>query len=170
MKALEGCTMELQDCAFPAVAGIVATDKVEEAFKDVDVAFLVGAFPRKDGMDRADLLSKNGGIFTVQGKSLSDYAKKDVKVLVVGNPANTNALIALASAPKLGAKNFCATTRLDHNRMLGELSAKLGVPTNEIHKVTIWGNHSNTQVPDVSQAVYGKDNKKVVDALKPEYY
>ncbi|EAY20324.1 Malate dehydrogenase, putative [Trichomonas vaginalis G3] len=170
MQALQGCCMELQDCAFPAVAGIVATDKIEEAFKDVDVAFLVGAFPRKDGMDRADLLGKNGGIFTVQGKTLSDYAKPDVKVLVVGNPANTNALIALASAPKLGPKNFCAMTRLDHNRMLGELSVKLGVPTNEIHKVTIWGNHSNTQVPDVSHAVYGKENKKVSEALQAEYY
>lgn len=169
MQALQGCCMELQDCAFPAVAGIIATDKAEEAFKDVDVAFLVGAFPRKDGMDRADLLGKNGGIFTVQGKALSDYAKPTVKVLVVGNPANTNALIALASAPKLGKKNFCAMTRLDHNRMLGELSVKLNVPVNEIHKVTVWGNHSNTQVPDVSHATFGKDNKKVTDALPIDY-
>jgi len=171
MKALEGCVMELQDCAFPAVAGIVWTDKVEEAFKDVDIAFLVGAFPRKDGMDRSDLLAKNGGIFTVQGKALSDFAKPTVKVLVVGNPANTNALIALASAPKLGKKNFCAMTRLDHNRMKGEIAAKFQTTPEKVHDVCIWGNHSNTQVPDTSRAYVETPEGKVsvVEKLGKEY-
>ena len=161
MKALEGCVMELQDGAFPQVAGIVWTDKIEEAFKDVDIAFLVGAFPRKDGMDRSDLLSKNGGIFTVQGKALSDFAKPTVKVLVVGNPANTNALIALASAPKLGKKNFCAMTRLDHNRMKGEIAHLMKVTPEKVHDVCIWGNHSNTQVPDTSRAYVETPEGKV---------
>lgn len=171
MKALEGCVMELQDCAFPTLAGVIWTDKAEEAFKDVDVAFLVGAFPRKEGMDRADLLEKNGGIFTVQGKALSDYAKPDVKVLVVGNPANTNAQIAFASAPKLGKKNFCAMTRLDHNRMKGEIAARLGVTAEKIHGVCVWGNHSNTQVPDASRATVElpEGTVKVADKLGLEF-
>ena len=125
--------MELQDCAFPTLAGIVATDKVEEAFKDVDYVFLVGSFPRKAGMDRSDLLAKNGGIFTVQGKALSDYAKPTVKVIVVGNPANTNCQIAYASAPNLKKENWCAMTRLDHNRMLGEIAARLNTTADHIH-------------------------------------
>jgi len=172
LGALEGVCMELTDCAFPNLAGVIATDDIEKAFTGVDVAFLVGAFPRKDGMDRADLLSKNGGIFTVQGKALSDFAKPDVKVLVVGNPANTNALIALASAPKLSAKNFCAMTRLDHNRMIGELSQKLQVPAENVHNVIVWGNHSNTQVPDISNTTFLKDGQivKAVDVLEKEYY
>ena len=171
MKALEGCVMELQDCAFPTLAGVVWTDNVETAFKDVDYAFLVGAFPRKDGMDRADLLSKNGGIFTVQGKALSDYAKPTVKVIVVGNPANTNCAIALASAPKLSGKNFCAMTRLDHNRMLGEIAAKCGVTSDKVHGVCVWGNHSNTQVPDATRATVDlpEGTVKVADKLGLEY-
>jgi len=161
LQALQGCVMELQDCAFPNLVGVVATDKIEEAFKDVDIAFLVGAFPRKDGMTRADLLEKNGGIFTVQGKALSDYAKPTVKVLVVGNPANTNCLIALASAPKLGKKNFCAMTRLDHNRMKGEIAALMHVTADKVHDVCVWGNHSNTQVPDTSRAYVETPEGKV---------
>uniref|UniRef100_UPI00067E6504 MALATE DEHYDROGENASE n=1 Tax=synthetic construct TaxID=32630 RepID=UPI00067E6504 len=171
MKALEGVCMELQDCAFPTLAGVVATDDPEEAFKDVDVAFLVGSFPRKPGMERADLLEKNAGIFKVQGKALSEYAKPTVKVLVVGNPANTNCLIAMANAPKLGPENFSAMTRLDHNRAIGEIAAKLGVPVDKVHNVVVWGNHSNTQVPDVSHATVDKEGgtKKVSDALPKEY-
>ena len=173
LQALQGVCMELSDCAFPTLAGIIATDKIEEAFTGVDVAFLVGAFPRKDGMNRSDLLEKNGGIFTVQGKALADFAKPDVKVLVVGNPANTNALIALhAASPKLGPKNFCAMTRLDHNRMIGELSSKLGVCPCSIKKAIVWGNHSNTQVPDVSHIMICKDGecKKATDLLEKTYY
>jgi len=161
MKALEGCVMELQDAAFPQLAGIIWTDKIEEAFKGVDVAFLVGSFPRKDGMDRSELLAKNGGIFTVQGKALSDYAKPTVKVLVVGNPANTNCQICLASAPKLGKKNFCAMTRLDHNRMKGEIATLMKVTPDKVHDVCIWGNHSNTQVPDASRAYVETPEGKV---------
>ena len=171
MKALEGCVMELQDCAFPTLAGVVWTDKVEEAMKDVDIAFLVGSFPRKEGMDRSELLSRNGGIFTVQGKALSDYAKPTVKVIVVGNPANTNCQIAFASAPKLGKKNFCAMTRLDHNRMIGQLAADLKVTPEKVHNVCIWGNHSNTQVPDATHATVDlpEGTVKVTEKLSLEY-
>lgn len=152
LKALEGVTMELQDCAFPTLAGVVWTDKVEVAFKDVDYAFLVGSFPRKAGMDRSELLSRNGGIFTVQGKALSDLARPTVKVIVVGNPANTNCQIAVASAPKLKKCNWCAMTRLDHNRMLGQIAADLKTTADKVHGVCVWGNHSNTQVPDATRA------------------
>ena len=171
LTALEGCTMELQDCAFPTLAGIVATDKVEEAFKDVDYAFLVGSFPRKAGMDRSELLGKNGGIFTVQGKALSDYAKPTVKVIVVGNPANTNCQIAYASAPKLKKENWCAMTRLDHNRMLGEIAAKLNTTADKVHGVCVWGNHSITQVPDATRATADlpEGTVKVADELGLEY-
>jgi malate dehydrogenase len=171
MKALEGTVMELTDCAFPALAGIVWTDKIEEAFKDVDIAFLIGAMPRKDGMDRADLLEKNGGIFTVQGKALADYAKPNVKVLVVGNPANTNCLVALHSAqPKLGNKNFTAMTRLDHNRLKGQISQRMNVTADKIHDICVWGNHSNTQVPDASRAYVetAEGKVKVYDKLTKE--
>jgi len=171
MKALEGCVMELQDCAFPTLAGIVWTDNVEEACKDVDIAFLVGSFPRKDGMDRSELLSRNGGIFTVQGKALSDFAKPTVKVLVVGNPANTNCQICYASAPKLGKKNFCAMTRLDHNRAVGEIAAQLKVTAEKVHGVCIWGNHSNTQVVDTSRATVElpEGTVSVTEKLGKEY-
>ena len=167
LPSLQGVAMELTDCAFPTLAGVVCTDKPEVAFKDADVVFLVGSFPRKDGMDRADLLEKNGGIFKVQGEALSNYAHKTVKVLVVGNPANTNCLIALHYAKNLGPQNFSAMTRLDHNRMVGEIADRLHTTADKIRNVTIWGNHSNTQVPDCSNAVYDspEGEKKVVDLL-----
>jgi malate dehydrogenase len=171
LGALTGVTMELTDCAFPTLAGVVATDDPAVAFKDADIAFLVGSFPRKDGMDRADLLAKNGGIFKVQGEALSNYAKKTVKVLVVGNPANTNALIALKYAKNLGPQNFAAMTRLDHNRSVGELAAKVGTTADKIRNVTIWGNHSNTQVPDAGNAIFDSPEgpKKIVELLPGDY-
>jgi len=149
LGALEGVKMELDDCAFPLLADIVCTDDADTAFGDADVALLVGAMPRKDGMDRSDLLSANGGIFKPQGEALSRSAKRDVKVLVVGNPANTNALIAMSNAADLDPKRFTAMTRLDHNRAKTQLAQKLGVTVNDITKMTIWGNHSNTQFPDL---------------------
>ena len=149
LGALEGVRMELDDSAFPLLTEIMCTDDADVAFGDADVALLVGAMPRKDGMDRADLLSANGGIFKPQGEALSRAAKKDVKVLVVGNPANTNALIAMSNAPDLDPSRFTAMTRLDHNRALSQLAAKLDVSVNEITRMTIWGNHSNTQYPDL---------------------
>ncbi len=149
LGALEGVKMELDDCAFPLLAGIVGTDNAEVAFGDADAAFLVGAMPRKDGMERGDLLSANGGIFKPQGQALAAAAKKDVKVLVVGNPANTNALIAMNNATGLDPRRFTAMTRLDHNRAVSQLAAKVGKPVTSIKKMTIWGNHSSTQYPDL---------------------
>jgi len=149
LGALEGVRMELDDCAFPLLAGVECTDKAEVAFGDADAAFLVGAMPRKDGMERGDLLSANGGIFKPQGEALAAAAKKDVKVLVVGNPANTNALIAMNNAKGLDPRRFTAMTRLDHNRAVSQLSAKVGKPVTDIKKMTIWGNHSSTQYPDL---------------------
>lgn len=149
LGALEGVKMELDDSAFPLLTEIVCTDDADVAFGDADVALLVGAMPRKDGMDRSDLLAANGGIFKPQGEALSRSAKKDVKVLVVGNPANTNALIAMSNAADLAPGRFTAMTRLDHNRALSQLAAKLDVSVNDIRKMTIWGNHSNTQYPDL---------------------
>jgi malate dehydrogenase len=149
LGALEGVRMELDDCAFPLLAGVVCTDNAETAFGDADAAFLVGAMPRKDGMERGDLLSANGGIFKPQGQALAAAAKKDVKVLVVGNPANTNALIAMNNAQGLDPRRFTAMTRLDHNRAMTQLSAKVGKPVTSIKKMTIWGNHSSTQYPDL---------------------
>lgn len=149
LGALEGVKMELDDSAFPLLDSIVCTDDADVAFGDADVALLVGAMPRKDGMDRADLLSANGGIFKPQGEALSRSAKKDIKVLVVGNPANTNALIAMNNAADLDPARFTAMTRLDHNRAMSQLAAKLDVSVNDITKMTIWGNHSNTQYPDL---------------------
>ena len=166
LPALEGIVMELQDCAFPTFAGVLCTADPNEGFKDVDAAFLIGSFPRKEGMDRSDLLAKNGGIFKVQGEALGKYAKKTVKVLVVGNPANTNCLICQHYAVGLKPENFSAMTRLDHNRMKGEIAARTNTTAGEVKKVTIWGNHSNTQVPDVTQATVG--DKKVLDLLKVE--
>ena len=151
LKALSGVVMELQDGAFPLLADVVTTDDPMVAFKDADYALLVGAMPRKAGMERGDLLSANGGIFKPQGEALSEVASRGVKVLVVGNPANTNALIAQQNAPKLDAKQFTAMVRLDHNRALSQLSAKTGKPVANIKKMTIWGNHSSTQYPDLSQ-------------------
>ncbi|MGH1352647.1 MAG: malate dehydrogenase [Methyloligellaceae bacterium] len=152
LGALNGVVMELNDCAFPLLHGIVATDKAEEAFKDADFAYLVGSMPRKDGMERKDLLSANGGIFGPQGKALNAVASRDVKVLVVGNPANTNALIAQKNAPDLDPKCFTAMVRLDHNRALSQLAEKTGTHSTDIKQVTIWGNHSATQYPDLHQA------------------
>ena len=150
--ALRGVIMELEDCAFPLLAGVVGTDDPEVAFKDADVALLVGAMPRGPGMERKDLLLKNAEIFTVQGRALNKVASRNVKVLVVGNPANTNAYIAMKSAPDLPAKNFTAMLRLDHNRALSQLSAKAGVAVGDIKKLVVWGNHSPTMYPDYRYA------------------
>jgi len=149
LKALEGVKMELDDCAFPLLADVVMTDDPMVAFGDADVAMLVGAMPRKAGMERADLLSANGGIFKPQGQALSAVAKRDVKVLVVGNPANTNALIAQANAPELDPRRFTAMTRLDHNRAVSQIAQKLGASVADVKHMTIWGNHSTTQYPDL---------------------
>ena len=164
LDALKGVVMELDDCAFPTLAGIVATDDPDEAFKDADYALLVGARPRGPGMERNDLLEANAAIFSVQGKALNDHASRDVKVLVVGNPANTNALIAQSNAPDLDPRNFTAMTRLDHNRAKAQLAAKTGSHVNDIRHMTIWGNHSATQYPDVTYAtVNGKAASELVD-------
>jgi malate dehydrogenase len=150
--------MELEDCAFPLVQGVVQTDDPNVGFADVNYALLVGSRPRTKGMERAYLLSANGAIFTVQGKALSDNAADDVRVLVVGNPANTNCLIAMNNAPRIAPERFTAMTRLDHNRAKAQLSAKLGVHVAEVKKMTIWGNHSATQYPDVFHAEVGSKN------------
>lgn len=150
--SLNGVVMELQDCAFPCLAGIVATTDVETAFKDIDYALLVGAMPRRQGMLRKDLLAANAGIFKVQGAALDKFAKKTVKTLVVGNPANTNALIAAQCAPSIPKEQFSALTRLDHNRAAAQVALKCGVSVDCVKNVTIWGNHSGTQYPDVCHA------------------
>ncbi|MEQ1787088.1 MAG: malate dehydrogenase [Acidimicrobiales bacterium] len=152
LPGLGGVAMELEDCAFPLLAGLVQTDDPDTAFGDVDVALLVGAMPRKDGMERSDLLSANGGIFKPQGEALSRSAQKDVKVLVVGNPANTNALIAQQNAKDLDPRRFTAMVRLDHNRAIAQLAAKAGVHGTSVTHMTIWGNHSATQYPDIIHA------------------
>ncbi|MCZ7629125.1 MAG: malate dehydrogenase [Microthrixaceae bacterium] len=149
LDALRGVAMELDDCAFPLLAGMVQTDDADVAFGDADVALLVGAMPRKSGMERSDLLSANGGIFKPQGEALGRSAAKDAKILVVGNPANTNSLIAMSNASGLDARRFTAMTRLDHNRAMAQLAAKVGSPVSEVKKMTIWGNHSTTQYPDL---------------------
>ncbi|MFY8239262.1 MAG: malate dehydrogenase [Ilumatobacteraceae bacterium] len=164
LGALDGVRMELEDCAFPLLSGVVCTDNAETAFGDIDAAFLVGAMPRKDGMERGDLLSANGGIFKPQGQALGAVAKKDVKILVVGNPANTNAVIAMNNAKGLDPSRFTAMTRLDHNRALTQLSAKVGKPVTSIKKMTIWGNHSSTQYPDLFHCeVDGKNAAQLVN-------
>ena len=164
LKALEGVKMELDDCAFPLLVDVIGTDDADVAFGDADVALLVGAMPRKAGMERADLLSANGGIFKPQGKALSTSAKKDVKILVVGNPANTNALIATSNAPDLDPGRFTAMTRLDHNRAVSQIAAKLGATVSDVKKMTIWGNHSTTQYPDLFHAeVSGKNAYEAVN-------
>jgi malate dehydrogenase len=149
LGALEGVVMELRDCAFPLLADIVATDDAEVAFQDTDYALLVGARPRGPGMERADLLSANGKIFGPQGAAMNKVASRDIKVLVVGNPANTNSLIARAAAPDLDPRNFTAMTRLDHNRALAQLSDQIGTHHSNISKMIVWGNHSSTQYPDI---------------------
>jgi malate dehydrogenase len=155
MAAVKGVVMELDDCAFPLLAGVVVTDDPAVGFKDADYALLVGARPRSKGMERKDLLEANGAIFTVQGKALNDHASRDCKVLVVGNPANTNAFIAMKSAPDLPKKNFTAMLRLDHNRALSQLAAKAGKPVDSIEKLIVWGNHSPTMYPDFRFATAG---------------
>ena len=163
LGALEGVVMELDDCAFPLLAGVVATDDAGEAFGDVNIALLVGSRPRTKGMERKDLLEANGAIFTVQGKAISDNAAKDVRVLVVGNPANTNCLIAMHNAPGVAPERFTAMTRLDHNRAMAQLARKVARPVADITRMTIWGNHSSTQYPDIFHAeVDGKPAVEVV--------
>ena len=152
MNALKGVVMELEDCAFPLLAGVIATDDPNVAFKETDYAFLVGARPRSAGMERSDLLKVNAEIFSVQGKAIDQNANRDIKVLVVGNPANTNALITLKNAPNINPRNITAMMRLDHNRSLSQLAQKTGSTTTKIEKMVVWGNHSATQYPDISYA------------------
>ena len=161
--AVKGVVMELEDCAFPLLAGVVITDDPKVAFKDADVALLVGARPRSKGMERKDLLEANAQIFTVQGKALDEVASRDVKVLVVGNPANTNAYIAMKSAPNLKRENFTAMLRLDHNRALSQIAAKTGKPVSSIEKMFVWGNHSPTMYADYRYATV--DGKSVKDLI-----
>ncbi len=158
LGALKGVAMELDDCAFPLLQGIVQTDDPNEAFGDVNFALLVGARPRSKGMERKDLLEANGGIFKPQGKALSDNAADDVRILVVGNPANTNALIAMNNAPNIPNGRFTAMTRLDHNRAMAQLAQKTGTTVNDVTKMTIWGNHSATQYPDLFHAEVNGQN------------
>jgi malate dehydrogenase len=164
LGALNGVRMELDDCAFPLLTDVVCTDDADVAFGDIDIAMLVGAMPRKAGMERADLLSANGGIFKPQGAALGRVAKRDVKVLVVGNPANTNALIAMNNAPELDPSCFTAMTRLDHNRAVSQLAARTGTAVTDITNMTIWGNHSVTQYPDLFHAkVQGQNAYQLVN-------
>ncbi|HWS73641.1 MAG TPA: malate dehydrogenase [Quisquiliibacterium sp.] len=155
LPAVRGVVMELEDCAFPLLQGVVVTDDPKTAFKDADYAMLVGARPRSKGMERKDLLEANGAIFTVQGRALDEAASRDVRVLVVGNPANTNAYIAMKSAPGLPKKNFTAMLRLDHNRALSQIASKTGKPVEQIEKLAVWGNHSPTMYPDYRFATIG---------------
>ncbi len=168
LGALQGVDMELQDAALPLLAGTVVTDDAETAFRDADYALLVGARPRGPGMERNDLISANGKIFGPQGRAMNAVASRDIKVLVVGNPANTNALIARAAAPDLDPRNFTAMTRLDHNRALAQLSARTGVHHASINKMIIWGNHSSTQYPDIRFAEV--DGKPATDLVDQAWY
>ncbi|WP_111642008.1 malate dehydrogenase [Marinimicrobium alkaliphilum] len=168
LKALQGVAMELDDCAFPLLAGMVCTDDPNVAFKDSDYALLVGARPRGPGMERKDLLEANAKIFSVQGKAINDVASRAIKVLVVGNPANTNALIAQRNAPDIDPRQFTAMTRLDHNRALTQLAQKTGQSINDITHLTIWGNHSSTQYPDIHQAKVA--GKNAIDLVEQSWY
>ena len=168
LDALKGVVMELEDCAFPLLAGIVQTDDANVAFKDIDYALLVGARPRGPGMERKDLLEANAAIFSAQGKALNDVASRDVKVLVVGNPANTNALIAQRNAPDLDPRNFTAMTRLDHNRAMAQLAGKTDSTVNDVKKMIIWGNHSSTQYPDLTACTV--NGKPALDLVDREWY
>jgi malate dehydrogenase len=167
MGVLEGVVMEMMDCAMPLVRGVVPTADPVEAFRDVDAAFLVGAMPRKEGMERKDLLAANVKIFKVQGQALDKYSKKTVKVLVVGNPANTNALVCSKYAPSIPPENFSAMTRLDQNRAQAQIAAKLGVGIDSVRNIFIWGNHSSTQYPDATHGLVkkGNDEIKMLDAI-----
>jgi malate dehydrogenase len=168
LGALQGVVMELQDAAFPLLLETVATDDPEVAFEDADYALLVGARPRGPGMERADLLSANGKIFGPQGAAMNKVASRDIKVLVVGNPANTNSLIAQAAAPELNPRNFTAMTRLDHNRALAQLAGKIGTHHSNISKMVIWGNHSSTQYPDIRFAEV--DGEKAAGGVEQDWY
>lgn len=168
LNALKGVAMELDDCAFPLVKGIVCTDDPNVAFKDSNYALLVGARPRGPGMERKDLLEANAAIFSVQGKAINDHAARDIKVLVVGNPANTNALIAQRNAPDIDPRQFTAMMRLDHNRAITQLAQKLNLSIDHISKMTIWGNHSSTQYPDLFHAMV--DGNVAVEQVEQEWY
>ncbi|CAL4151019.1 unnamed protein product, partial [Meganyctiphanes norvegica] len=172
MTVLQGVCMEISDCAMPCVREVIPTDDPAVAFKDIDAAFLVGAMPRKEGMERKDLLAANVKIFKVQGQALDQHAKKSVRVLVVGNPANTNALICANFAPSIPRENFSAMTRLDQNRAQAQIAQKLSIPVKDVHNVIIWGNHSGTQFPDVKHAmakINGTDTP-VYDAIKDDAF
>ncbi len=168
MNALKGVAMELDDCAFPLLQDIVCSDDPNVVFKDAQYALLVGARPRGPGMERKDLLEANAAIFSVQGKAINDHAARDIKVLVVGNPANTNALIAQRNAPDIGPRQFTAMTRLDHNRAMTQLAQKLSVAVTDVTKMTIWGNHSSTQYPDLFHALV--NGEVAVDKVDQEWY
>ena len=164
LKAVEGTAMEIDDCAFPLVAGVEISDDPNKAFDGASVALLIGARPRTKGMERSDLLEANGGIFKPQGEALNDHAASDIKVLVVGNPANTNCLIAKSHAPDIPAERFTSMMRLDHNRAIAQLATKVGVAVSDVTNMTVWGNHSPTQYPDIFHAkVRGQDAAEVVD-------
>jgi len=164
LDGLRGVVMELEDCAFPLLAGVVATDDANEAFNGINYGLLVGSRPRTKGMERSELLAANGAIFTAQGKALSESAADDVRILVVGNPANTNCLIAMNNAPAIPNERFTAMTRLDHNRALAQVAQKAGVAVTDVTNMTIWGNHSATQYPDLFHAkVGGKNAAEVID-------
>lgn len=168
LDALKGVAMELEDCAFPLVEGIVCTDQADIAFKDTDYALLVGARPRGPGMERKDLLEANAAIFSAQGKAINDNASRDIKVLVVGNPANTNALITQRNAPDIDARQFTAMTRLDHNRAMSQIADKAGKTINDVKNMTIWGNHSATQYPDLHHAKV--DGQLAIDMVDQSWY
>lgn len=168
LDALKGVAMELEDCAFPLVAGIVCTDQADIAFKDADYALLVGARPRGPGMERKDLLEANAAIFSAQGKAINDHASRDIKVLVVGNPANTNALITQRNAPDINPRQFTAMTRLDHNRAMSQIAEKAGKSINDVKNMTIWGNHSATQYPDLHHAKV--DGQSAIDLVDQDWY
>ena len=168
LEALKGVAMELEDCAFPLLAGMVCTDDATVAFKDSDYALLVGARPRGPGMERKDLLEANAAIFSVQGKALNDNASKDIKVLVVGNPANTNSLIAQRNAPDINPRQFTAMTRLDHNRAMSQIANKTGSTINDVTHMTIWGNHSATQYPDLHETKV--NGQAAIDMVDQSWY
>ena len=168
LDVLKGVAMELEDCAFPLLAGMICTDDAEQAFKDADYALLVGARPRGPGMERKDLLEANAAIFSAQGKAINDYASEHIKVLVVGNPANTNALITQRNAPNINPRQFTAMTRLDHNRAMSQIANKTESSINDISHMTIWGNHSATQYPDLYHARV--DGKSAIDMIDQEWF
>lgn len=168
LDALKGVAMEIEDCAFPLIAGVVCTDDANVAFKDSDYALLVGARPRGPGMERKDLLEANAAIFSVQGKAINAHASRDIKLLVVGNPANTNALIAQRNAPDIDPRQFTAMTRLDHNRAMSQLSEKVGKTINDVSHMTIWGNHSSTQYPDLHHTKI--DGESAIDQVEQSWY